>query len=158
MFNCSTNCLCPIRIATNGSTSLLNENFQSISPLLYAFISFSFPGARFEFRAVLVYLIYVCWNAFYSTRYNTILKCRFNVMQISSPELYKLSCPNFILLLLVVRSHFCILPLFFKKKKERKEEISTIVSLVAPRLHSYDCTFHSFMVKFLVVGCIIRQS
>ena len=41
-------------------------------------------------------------------------------MQISSPELYKLSCPNFILLLLVVRSHFCILPLFFNKKK-RKE-------------------------------------
>ena len=29
MFNCSTNCLCPIRIATNGSTSLLNENFKS---------------------------------------------------------------------------------------------------------------------------------
>ena len=27
MFNCSTNCLCPIRFATNGSTSLLNENF-----------------------------------------------------------------------------------------------------------------------------------
>ena len=27
MLNCSTNCLCPIRIATNGSTSLLNENF-----------------------------------------------------------------------------------------------------------------------------------
>ena len=27
MFNCSTNCLYRIRIATNGSTSLLNENF-----------------------------------------------------------------------------------------------------------------------------------
>ena len=25
MFNCSTNCLCPIQIATNGSTSLLNQ-------------------------------------------------------------------------------------------------------------------------------------
>ena len=29
MFNCTTNCLCPIRIATNGSTSLPNENFYS---------------------------------------------------------------------------------------------------------------------------------
>ena len=27
MFNCSTYCLCPIRIATHGSTFLLNENF-----------------------------------------------------------------------------------------------------------------------------------
>ena len=28
MFNCSTYCLCPIRIATHGSTSLLNETFE----------------------------------------------------------------------------------------------------------------------------------
>ena len=28
MFNCSTYCICAIRIATNGSTSLFNENFQ----------------------------------------------------------------------------------------------------------------------------------
>ena len=34
MFNCSTNCLCPISIATNGSTSLLNENFQFSSQLV----------------------------------------------------------------------------------------------------------------------------
>ena len=27
MFNCSTYCLCAIRIATNGIISLLNENF-----------------------------------------------------------------------------------------------------------------------------------
>ena len=35
MFNCSTNGLCPIRIATNGSTSLLNENFQLDSIQLF---------------------------------------------------------------------------------------------------------------------------
>ena len=28
MFNCFTNCLCPIRIATNGNTSLLKDNFS----------------------------------------------------------------------------------------------------------------------------------
>ena len=31
MLNCSTYCLCPSRIATNGSTSLFNENFLSIN-------------------------------------------------------------------------------------------------------------------------------
>ena len=45
MFNCSTNCLCPIRFATNGSTSLLSENF-------YLVLKIDKIGSCFQFQKV----------------------------------------------------------------------------------------------------------
>ena len=144
MFNCSTNCLCPIRFAPNGDTSLLNENFQF--SLLIVILTVNSTREQGSNKII------------FTACHPGKLKLAF-----TNPDVISTSPKSF----LTRTVDFTVLPLFefFKKRhlpvgqvKNRIHQPDSKIRQPRAIVHYFLCTLHKFHFHPQIAGAKSRQA